>query len=180
MELYYKRTNCLETVVFYLPDVWSCLPGMKEWSKLKSVYKFALHGEKVDVADKNVNNVKADKEANPPSSGSKSTDETTTGKGQSGGDVAKSTSGTESSVDKMETGDKADADTDTQEDDVLNNSGLLVIDEAPASPTREDGSAEDGKSKTVLEGTTVGTADGTNAPDGAAETEVAERCLATL
>lgn len=49
MELYYHRTEYknmekdgpprVETVVFYLPDVHSCIPSIEEWQTLTQVYK---------------------------------------------------------------------------------------------------------------------------------------------
>lgn len=176
MELYYKRSNCLETVVFYLPDVWSCLPGTKEWSKLKSVYKYALCGEKNDVADKNI--LKAENETNIPSNG-KQAEMSAVVNGTVGNETSLPVAGAESAADHGEIVDKTDlSGSILQEEDVMNNSGLLVIDEA-ASPAREDGGLDDVRTENVGQPSTSGDLQGTES-SGKMETEVAERCLATL
>lgn len=163
MELYYKRSNCLETVVFYLPDVWSSLPGSREWSKLKSVYKYALYGEKNDVADK-IGSPKSDSEVK--SSTNKGTEDDPV----VGGDQSRI--GASLSDEGGDTG-RAEVRMKQQEDDVMNNSGLLVIDEA-ASPAREDGGLEDQRTESIVSVSSIpGGSQGTDTNAGM-ETEVAE------
>lgn len=59
MELYYRRGETthkgkavparVETVVIFLPDVWSCLPTRLEWEELQQGYR--KHLEKILKAD---------------------------------------------------------------------------------------------------------------------------------
>ncbi|XP_021950634.1 uncharacterized protein LOC110847903 isoform X2 [Folsomia candida] len=57
MEIYYRRSNGnLETVVYFLPDLSSCVPSLPEWDKITKSYRIALNGPD---ADKLVANVEA-------------------------------------------------------------------------------------------------------------------------
>lgn len=143
MELYYKRGSCLETVVFYLPDVWSSVPGAMEWGKLKSLYKQALCGEDADSAELKVEKINSTKDMNNASStsnnvSSKSETQTVSVVGESPALVSGKESGTSGSDCTGVVPLVADngKETGLQEDD------LLVIDEA-ASPTRDDSATED-------------------------------------
>ena len=43
MELYYRRSNgVLETVVFFIPDISTCVPSEEDWRHVGDVYRLAL------------------------------------------------------------------------------------------------------------------------------------------
>lgn len=45
MEIYYRRSNGnLETVVYFLPDLSSCVPAQNEWDIITKAYRVALYG----------------------------------------------------------------------------------------------------------------------------------------
>jgi len=80
MELYYRRSNgVLETVVFFIPDISTCVPSEKEWRHIGGAYKLAL-GEAEDQLGKakpkdrripSIEETKESKVSQEPSSGVK-------------------------------------------------------------------------------------------------------------
>lgn len=75
VELYYRRSVSthkgrqvparVETVVIFLPDVWSCVPTRLEWDSLADGYRRLLHGKddafaKSNETDKSVTESPAD------------------------------------------------------------------------------------------------------------------------
>lgn len=75
VELYYRRSVSthkgrqvparVETVVIFLPDVWSCVPTRLEWDSLTDGYRRLLHGKddafaKSNETDKSVTESPAD------------------------------------------------------------------------------------------------------------------------